>query len=93
MKNNIKNNVTNSKDTVKQIPKQSIDIETKKALDKFSEELSLLIKKHKIVEYAGVFVVKNKSIISFYPDDVTATKLLKSAYSMCRESVINKIGG
>jgi hypothetical protein len=89
----MKNSIPNSKNIAKQDPKQSIDAETKKALDKFSEELSILIKKHKIVEYAGVFVVKNKPIVSFYPDDVTATKLLKNAHSMCRESVINKIGG
>ena len=89
----MKNSIPNSKNIAKQTPKQSIDVETKKVLDEFSKELSNLIKKYKITEYAGVFVVKNKPIVSFHPDDVTATKLLKNAHSMCRESVINKIGG
>ena len=82
--------VTNKKQAKNQDPIADVD---KKAIDSFSKELSELMKKHKISQYAGAFIVRNKSILSFFPDDITATKLLKHAHETCRNSVINKMGG
>jgi hypothetical protein len=62
------------------------------ALDKFSKELSDLLKKHDIKEYAGIFIVKGKPVISYFPDDVVATKLLKNAHTTCRNNVMERIG-
>lgn len=81
------------KETAKEIiDNKSVEID-RKAIDLFSKELSELIKKHKIVEYAGAFIISGKSILSYYPDDITATRLLKQAHANCREIVIQKIGG
>jgi hypothetical protein len=73
--------------------KNAISDNDKQAINKFTEEMSILMKKHKITEYAGVFIVKGKSIISYFPDDIAATKLLKAAHTTCRENVIRRIGG
>lgn len=67
--------------------------ETNKALDSFSKELSDLLKKHNIKEYAGVFIVKDKPVISYFPDDISAAKLLKHAHTVCRNNVLERMGG
>jgi hypothetical protein len=60
--------------------------------NEFSEELSELLQKYSIKEYAGVFIVKDLPIISFSPDTIVATRLLKQAHNKCRADVMNRIG-
>ncbi len=78
---------------VSDIKSVDLDIAKKNLIDKFSKELSDLLKKHDIKEYAGIFMVQEKPIISYFPDDITATKLLKHAHAVCRNNVLERIGG
>jgi hypothetical protein len=77
-----------NKPTTKEISK-----EDEKIIDKFSKELSDLLKKNKIQQYAGIFIVAGKPILSYFPDDITAAKLLKNAHATCRNNVIQSMGG
>jgi putative methionine-R-sulfoxide reductase with GAF domain len=86
-------NNKNQKITPKTNQTKILSDNDKQSINKFTKEMSMLIKRHKIIEYAGVFMIKGKSIISYFPDDMTATRLLKAAHSTCRESVMQRIGG
>lgn len=66
--------------------------EAQRRASEFSEKLSELLHEYGVEEYAGVFVIGELPIISFSPNTIVATRLLKHAHNQCRADVMNQIG-
>jgi hypothetical protein len=62
-----------------------------KKIEQFNLELSKLLKKYSINQHVCVFIIENREMLTFFPDLIETTKLLKSTYIKCKQTVINGI--
>lgn len=63
----------------------------KKKIEAFNLELSKLIKKYDIKQHACIFIIENREMLTFYPDLISTTRLLKSNYAKCRQQIMNTL--